>query len=126
MHKYLFSFIHTLYSFLYVFMILQIYNTTRKKQLIQARLEQHTEEIEEKAKLEYRPLENTKATANAYNTLFVGRLSYGVDELTLKREFSQYGIVKQVVIPKDKKTGKSCGYGFVEFDAEEDMVVAYK
>ena len=71
-------------------------------------------------------MENTKATANAYNTLFVGRLSYDIDELTLKREFSQYGIVKQVAIPKDKKTGKSRGYGFVEFDVEDDMVVAYK
>ena len=89
-------------------------------------MEKRREEIEETAKQEYRPLENTKATANAYNTLFIGRLSYDIDELTLKRDFSQYGIVKQVVIPKDKKTGKSCGYGFVEFDVEEDMVVAYK
>ena len=71
-------------------------------------------------------MENTKATANAYNTLFVGRLSYDIDELTLKREFSQFGIVKHVVIPKHKKTGKSWGYGFVEFDVESDMVVAYK
>ena len=98
----------------------------RKKQAIEAKLQKHAEEIEEKAKQEYRPLENTKATANAYNTLFVGRLSYDIDELTLKREFSQFGIVKQVVIPKHKKTGKSCGYGFVEFDVESDMVVAYK
>ena len=33
---------------------------------------------------------------------------------------------KEGKVDKDKKTGKSCGYGFVEFDVEEDMVVAYK
>merc|ERR1711968_212215 len=43
----------------------------------------------------------------------------------LKREMENYGIIKTVVIPKDKK-GKSVGYAFVEFDKEDDMVVAYK
>lgn len=70
------------------------------------------------------PKTNPKATSDAYKTLFVGRLAYSVDEAALKREFEHYGRVKSTVIVRDEK-GKSRGYGFVEYEDERDMQVAY-
>lgn len=51
-----------------------------------------------------------------YSTIFVGRLHYETTEDRLKREFDGvFGEVVHVHIVKDVKTGKSRGYGFVEF-----------
>ena len=61
-----------------------------------------------------------------YRTIFVGRLSYETTEERLRREFDGvFGEVVHVHIVKDSKTGKSRGYGFVEFsdDREADVAV---
>jgi len=79
---------------------------------------------EEKAK-DWHPQDNAKATANAYNTLFVGKLSYDTTEEILRTEASDSGHVKQVVVVKDAQE-KSRGYAFIEFENEEDMTYAYK
>jgi len=63
---------------------------------------------------------------NCYNTLFVGRLAYEVTERKLLRELEVFGPVKDLKLIKDKSTGKSKGYAFVEFDLEEDMKRAYR
>ena len=74
---------------------------------------------------EWDPHGNTKATENAYNTLFVGRLSYDTNEKKLKREFEQYGSIRTVNVVYDKQ-GKHRGYAFIEFDREDDMSNAFK
>jgi RNA recognition motif-containing protein len=52
--------------------------------------------------------------------LYVGNLSYDTTEEKLKDLFAQHGEVQDVVIIKDKFSGRSKGFGFVEFsDAEE-------
>lgn len=62
---------------------------------------------------------------NCYNTLFVGRLAYEVTERKLLREMESFGPVKDIKLVKDSD-GKSRGYGFVEYDNEEDMKRAYR
>lgn len=49
------------------------------------------------------------------NRLFVGNLSYQTADNDLQDYFSQAGAVISVNIMLDKVTGKSRGFGFVEF-----------
>ena len=63
---------------------------------------------------------------NCYNTLFVGRLAYEVTERKLLREFEVFGPVKDLKLIKDRQTGKSRGYAFIEFENEDDMKRAYR
>lgn len=51
--------------------------------------------------------------------LFVGGLSWNTTEETLKNHFEKVGKVIAVRILKDKYTGKSRGYGFVEMGSED-------
>ena len=46
--------------------------------------------------------------------IFVGNLSYEVTEDDLREEFSSFGEVASITIMKDKYTGQSRGFGFVE------------
>ena len=73
------------------------------------------------------PKEDPKAKdSDPYKTLFVGRLSYDVDESKLRREFEQWGPVKSVRVVEDVETGKPRGYAFIEYNRESDMKTAYK
>ena len=63
---------------------------------------------------------------NCYNTLFIGRLAYEVTERKVLREMETFGPVKDIKLIKDKLTGKSKGYAFVEYDNEEDLKRAYR
>jgi len=51
--------------------------------------------------------------------LYVGNLSYDVDNDTLTELFSQYGTVESVNLISDRDTGRSKGYAFVEMGTEE-------
>jgi cold-inducible RNA-binding protein len=51
--------------------------------------------------------------------LYVGNLSVEVTEEDLKANFSTVGSVLSVKIIKDKYTGLSRGFGFVEMETEE-------
>jgi len=46
--------------------------------------------------------------------IYVGSLSYGVTEEDLKQAFEGFGQVESVNIIKDKYSGESRGFGFVE------------
>jgi RNA recognition motif-containing protein len=46
--------------------------------------------------------------------LYVGNLSYRVTEDQLRDAFEQYGSVSSCTIVKDKVTGQSKGFGFLE------------
>lgn len=52
--------------------------------------------------------------------LYIGNLSYDVTEEELKAVFQQYGNVTSVAIIKDKNTGKSRGFGFVEMATDDE------
>ena len=51
--------------------------------------------------------------------IYVGNASYNVTEGDLKELFEQYGPVNSVKIVKDKFTGKSKGFAFVEMESRE-------
>ena len=46
--------------------------------------------------------------------IYVGNLSFNATEADLEDAFSQYGTVNSVSIIKDRETGRSRGFGFVE------------
>jgi RNA recognition motif-containing protein len=59
------------------------------------------------------------------NRLFVGNLSYTTTEATLQSLFGQDGrTVNSVEIVKDKETGRSAGFGFVEMANDNDAKAA--
>ncbi|KAJ1815928.1 hypothetical protein LPJ56_004423 [Coemansia sp. RSA 2599] len=51
--------------------------------------------------------------------IFVGSLSYDLDEEALKLAFSEFGEVSQAKIIFDNQTGRSRGFGFVTFATPE-------
>ncbi|XP_009383335.2 glycine-rich RNA-binding protein 4, mitochondrial [Musa acuminata AAA Group] len=51
--------------------------------------------------------------------LFVGGLSWSVDEMSLKDAFSSFGDVTEVRIMYDKNTGRSRGFGFIHFASDD-------
>ncbi|XP_009623005.1 glycine-rich RNA-binding protein 4, mitochondrial-like [Nicotiana tomentosiformis] len=56
--------------------------------------------------------------------LFVGGLSWGTDETSLKEAFSQHGEVIEARIIMDRDTGRSRGFGFVSFTSTEEAASA--
>lgn len=58
--------------------------------------------------------------------LYVGNLPWSLDDAKLKELFAKYASVVSAVVISDKMTGRSRGFGFVEFSdgAEADQAVA--
>ena len=58
-------------------------------------------------------------------SIYIGNLSYEVNQEDLNEVFSEYGSVKRVHLPTDRETGRKRGFGFVEMetDAEEDKAI---
>jgi len=52
--------------------------------------------------------------------IYVGNLSYGLSEDELKEVFENYGTVDSVKIIKDRETGRSKGFGFIEMPNDEE------
>ena len=48
--------------------------------------------------------------------IYVGNLSFDATEADVEQAFSQYGDVKAVNLIKDRETGRSRGFGFVEMN----------
>ncbi|KAL3507280.1 hypothetical protein ACH5RR_032662 [Cinchona calisaya] len=51
--------------------------------------------------------------------LFVGGLSYGTDESSLREAFSGFGEVVEARVITDRESGRSKGFGFVSFSSTE-------
>jgi RNA recognition motif-containing protein len=58
--------------------------------------------------------------------LFVGNLDYTVNSDDLRNHFAQAGSVVDAVVITDKMSGRSRGFGFVEFASEEEAGEAVK
>jgi RNA recognition motif-containing protein len=58
--------------------------------------------------------------------IYVGNLSFDSSENDIQQAFEQYGSVSSVSIIKDKFTGRSRGFGFVEMpnDSEAQAAIA--
>jgi RNA recognition motif-containing protein len=58
------------------------------------------------------------------NKVFVGSLSFGTSNQSLSDYFAQVGTVTSANVIMDKMTGKSKGFGFVEFSSEAEAQAA--
>ena len=56
--------------------------------------------------------------------IFVGNLSYQATEDDLQSAFSQFGAVERVSIVRDRESGQSPGFGFVEMPNDEEAGTA--
>ncbi len=58
--------------------------------------------------------------------IYVGSLSYDATEDEVRDIFSPYGEISSISIIKDKFSGKSKGFGFVEMPKQEEAEEAIK
>jgi cold-inducible RNA-binding protein len=58
--------------------------------------------------------------------LFVGSLSYSVNDTQLKDFFSEVGEVVSANVITDRNTGQSKGFGFVEMSSDDEAKEAIK
>ncbi|THU71606.1 hypothetical protein C4D60_Mb04t03230 [Musa balbisiana] len=56
--------------------------------------------------------------------VFIGGLSYGTDDQSLREAFTNYGEVVEARVIMDRETGRSRGFGFVDFTSNEDASAA--
>ncbi|MDR2781024.1 MAG: RNA-binding protein [Holosporaceae bacterium] len=56
--------------------------------------------------------------------LYIGNLAYSVNDDSLKSAFSAFGEVESAVVIKDKASGRSKGFGFVEMSTDESAAAA--
>jgi RNA recognition motif-containing protein len=56
--------------------------------------------------------------------LYVGNLSFDVDNKTLEQLFAAYGTVESADVINDRSTGQSKGFGFVEMSSNEEAKAA--
>ncbi|SMN18589.1 similar to Saccharomyces cerevisiae YNL110C NOP15 Constituent of 66S pre-ribosomal particles, involved in 60S ribosomal subunit biogenesis [Maudiozyma saulgeensis] len=69
--------------------------------------------------------ENKKDKNAQYSSIiYVSRLPHGFHERELSKYFSQFGDLKEVRLARNKKSGNSRHYGFIEFANKEDAKIA--
>ena len=49
------------------------------------------------------------------NKIYVGNLSYNLDEDGLRAAFSEFGEITDLAFPKDRVTGRPRGFAFITF-----------
>lgn len=58
------------------------------------------------------------------NKLFVGNLSYNLDEASLEELFAESGKVVSVAIPTDRDSGRKRGFAFVGMGSQAEAEAA--
>ncbi len=58
--------------------------------------------------------------------LYVGGLAYAMCDDDLAEAFKQFGTVESAVVIKDRDSGQSKGFGFVEMSSDEEAQAAIK
>jgi cold-inducible RNA-binding protein len=56
--------------------------------------------------------------------IYVGNLSYDVNDATLQTLFAPYGAVQSAQVIMDRETGRSKGFGFVEMGTDNEAKAA--
>lgn len=62
----------------------------------------------------------------AGNKLFIGNLSFDTTDASLEEAFAEHGNVVSAKVITDRDTGRSRGFGFVEFETAEEAAAAMK
>jgi RNA recognition motif-containing protein len=52
--------------------------------------------------------------------IYVGNLNFDMTDAELEETFSQFGEIVSTVVVKDRDSGRSKGFGFIEFAQEAD------
>jgi cold-inducible RNA-binding protein len=58
------------------------------------------------------------------NKIYVGNLSYSIDNSKLEELFSSYGKVESAKVITDRDSGRSKGFGFVEMSTADEANAA--
>ena len=58
--------------------------------------------------------------------LYIGNLPYSIDEDSLRQMFTPYGTVESAKVIKDRQTGRSKGFGFIEMGSQTEADAAIK
>lgn len=95
----------------------QIRDKGRRKQELQKSYQRQLNEWNDPELLQKNEQEFMK---DPFKTVFISRLDYSLTELDISKNFSKYGVIESITIVRDKKLGKSRGYGFVVFERDED------
>lgn len=53
------------------------------------------------------------------NKVYIGNLSYEMDEVSLKEIFDEFGEVQEISLPVNRETGSIRGFGFITFEDKE-------
>ncbi|KAL2539813.1 RNA-binding (RRM/RBD/RNP motif) family protein [Abeliophyllum distichum] len=56
---------------------------------------------------------------NKATVLYIGRIPHGFYENEMEGFFKQFGTIKRLRIARNRKTGKSRHFGFIEFESPE-------
>ncbi|GAA5813447.1 hypothetical protein MFLAVUS_006925 [Mucor flavus] len=56
--------------------------------------------------------------------LFIGGLSWGTDDNSLRQKFEEFGTVDEAIVVKDRDTGRSRGFGFIRYTNDDDATKA--
>ncbi|MCA9245817.1 MAG: RNA-binding protein [Planctomycetales bacterium] len=56
--------------------------------------------------------------------IYVGNLSFGTTEATLRSEFEAHGTVDEAAVVTDRETGRPRGFGFVTMNNDEQARAA--
>lgn len=67
-----------------------------------------------------------KSTGADIVEIYVGNLSYDMNDAQLRREFERFGVVKSARVITHRTNGKSKGYGFVEMPHRKEAVIGIK
>jgi nucleolin len=91
--------------------------------------EEEEEAPSKKRKAEAEPVESakkvkTETPAEGQKNLFVGSLSWAIDDEWLYREFEEFGELAAARVLTDRDTGRSKGFGYVEFNKHENAAAA--
>ena len=60
------------------------------------------------------------------NKLFVGNLSYSIQDSDLQEQFSSFGQVQSAMVIIERETGRSKGFGFVEMSSSQEAEAAVR
>jgi cold-inducible RNA-binding protein len=58
--------------------------------------------------------------------LYIGNLPYRIDEDSLRQMFTPHGTVESAKVIKDRQTGRSKGFGFIEMGSQAEADAAIK
>ena len=58
--------------------------------------------------------------------IYIANLSYGVNDADLKELFQEYGEISSANVIKDRDTGRSRGFAFVEMPNDSEALQAIK